>query len=662
MAPKPTTAQPALQGRAEDAGLRAAPGSPAANVVVLAEDDALVESLKDALDARQRIWRADDLVQAAELLLAAQSGVFFVDAGLTAGETPGLVDKLHAQFPDLPIVVAGRREDELELGQRISTGAVFRFLHKPVSAERIRNFIEAAARRAGELPRAASPLPDPAAAQASASIRLPRPRFALAAVRRAARVGGVLLLLAVSAAAVVAVVAKRPWEQFIQAPAPVPAQRAVIKAPLVRDDPELVRLLGAAGVARSQGRLAEPAGDNAIELYRSALLLDPGNTAAREGLSQTADELLLEVEKSLLAEDLAGAAAALDAARSADSSNPRLGFFSTQLQHERERILGASARAPAAGAAAAERALSEQVSRLLTLADARMKEGQLTGGAETAEVYITEARTLRPDDPGVQQALNALSWRMMLAANDAIDAGDTTTAAAWLDQAERLGVDGQAVARLRAEMESAGAVPVREDISRLVVLANQRIAQGQLLEPATDSARHYVDLLQAAAPAHERLAETRALLASRLLEAAGAESRAGRYAESERFLGAAEAAGARSQDLAAARDQLATSRALAAAATEVLPESALERTVHPPLEYPAAARARGLEGSVEIEFTVAADGTTRDPLIRAANPKGVFEATVLRAVRTWRYRPRIVAGQPVDQRVVARLRFELTGS
>jgi outer membrane biosynthesis protein TonB len=39
----------------------------------------------------------------------------------------------------------------------------------------------------------------------------------------------------------------------------------------------------------------------------------------------------------------------------------------------------------------------------------------------------------------------------------------------------------------------------------------------------------------------------------------------------------------------------------------------------------------------------------------------VFVATVLRAVRTWRYRPRIVAGQAVDQRVVARLRFELTG-
>ena len=662
MAPKLTTAQPAPQGRTEDAGLRPASGSPAANVVVLAEDDALVESLKDALDARQRIWRADDLVQAAELLLAAQSGVFFVDAGLTARETPGLVDKLHAQFPDLPIVVAGRREDELELGQRISSGAVFRFLHKPVSAERIRNFIEAAARRAGELPRAASPLPDPAAAQAVASVRLPRPRFALAATLRVARAAGLLLLLAVTAAVVIVLLPERPWERVVQAPAPAPAQNAAIKAPLLRDDPELAHLLGAAAIALSQGRLSEPAGDNAIELYRSVLLQDPDNTVAHEGLSRAADELLLEVEKSLLAEDLAGAAGALDAARSADPTNPRLDFFSTQLQHERERILGASARVPAASAAAADRALSEQVSRLLTLADARMKEGRLTGGAETAEVYITEARTLRPDDPGVQQALNALSWRMMLAANDAIDAGDATAAAGWLDHAEQLGVDSRAVARLRAEVESARTVTVQEDTSRLIALANQRIAQGRLLEPATDSARHYIDLLQAAAPAHEGLAESRALLASRLLEAAGAEAHAGRYAESDRLLAAAEAAGARPRDLAAARDQLAATRALAAAAAEVLPESALERTVHPPLEYPAAARARGLEGSVEIEFTVAADGTTRDPLIRTATPKGVFEATVLRAVRTWRYRPRIVAGQAVDQRVVARLRFELTGS
>ena len=51
---------------------------------------------------------------------------------MTGAETPELVERLHAQFPDLPIVVAGRRDDELSMGQHISSGAVFRFLHKPV--------------------------------------------------------------------------------------------------------------------------------------------------------------------------------------------------------------------------------------------------------------------------------------------------------------------------------------------------------------------------------------------------------------------------------------------------------------------------------------------------------------------------------------------------
>ena len=55
-------------------------------------------------------------------------------------------------------------------------------------------------------------------------------------------------------------------------------------------------------------------------------------------------------------------------------------------------------------------------------------------------------------------------------------------------------------------------------MSRLLALANQRIAQGRLLEPAGDSARHYTDLLLAADPGFAGLAETESLLAARLAE------------------------------------------------------------------------------------------------------------------------------------------------
>ena len=118
---------------------QAAEAAATANVIVLAEDVTLLELMKHSLEGRQRVWRADDALHAADLLVAAHSGILFIDAALMGNETPTLVDKLHEQFPDFPIVVTGRRDDEIELGERISTGAVFRFLHKPVSADRVRS-------------------------------------------------------------------------------------------------------------------------------------------------------------------------------------------------------------------------------------------------------------------------------------------------------------------------------------------------------------------------------------------------------------------------------------------------------------------------------------------------------------------------------------------
>lgn len=660
MEPKPTVAgaAPGVRSVVEDTA--ASWAGAATNVVALSSDPTLLEMLKHALDGRQRVWRADDAPHAADLLVAAQTGVVLVDAGLTVHDTPGLVDRLHEQFPDLPIIVAGRRDDEVALGQRISSGVVFRFLHKPVSAERVRNFIDAAARRAGDR-RVAEPRKsefNPIAA--ARSIRVPTIRLDPVLLRRVARLAAVPVIAALALWLLVAVAKQRPWEHFTLPglPAePVPSA-AVVPTP---GQGETARLLGAASIALTQGRLAEPEGQNAIELYRAVLIRDPGNREARDGLARTAEALLLRVEERLLAGDTAGAAGALDTARSADPSNPRLRFFSSQLQKERELGEAAAAVTPRQGELLAEQALAAQVGTLLTTADARMKAGRLAGGTDTAEALVLEARRLRADDPGVRQALNALSGRMLLAAREALATGDFGTTRDWLDRADALGVDTATVARVQAELAAARLASVQEDRSRLLALANQRIAQDRLIEPAGDSARYYVDLLRAADPDYEGLAETESLLATSLLDRARGLARDGRYAEAERFIAAADAAGARQSELSATRTQMATGRALQRAASEVLPESALTRTVHPPLRYPPRARDRRVEGWVEVEFTVAADGTTRDPAVRDASPEGYFEQSTLEAIAAWRYEPRVVAGRPVDQRVQLRIVYRLSG-
>lgn len=77
-------------------------------------------------------------------------------------------------------------------------------------------------------------------------------------------------------------------------------------------------------------------------------------------------------------------------------------------------------------------------------------------------------------------------------------------------------------------------------------------------------------------------------------------------------------------------------------------------------QYPPRAKQRGIEGYVDIEFTIGPAGTVQDPKVIGADPQGVFDQNALRAVRRWRYNARMVDGEPVARHgVKVRIRFEL---
>lgn len=77
-------------------------------------------------------------------------------------------------------------------------------------------------------------------------------------------------------------------------------------------------------------------------------------------------------------------------------------------------------------------------------------------------------------------------------------------------------------------------------------------------------------------------------------------------------------------------------------------------------DYPPVARQRRIEGWVDLEFTISPAGTVEDARVIGANPPSVFEQSALRAVRRWRYQPRIEDGVPVAQPGIrVRIRFEL---
>ena len=68
--------------------------------------------------------------------------------------------------------------------------------------------------------------------------------------------------------------------------------------------------------------------------------------------------------------------------------------------------------------------------------------------------------------------------------------------------------------------------------------------------------------------------------------------------------------------------------------------------------YPETARQRRVEGYVDVEFTVNAQGSVEQPRVVASQPSGVFDAAALAAVSRWRYPPaQDRAPQTLQQRV-----------
>lgn len=63
--------------------------------------------------------------------------------------------------------------------------------------------------------------------------------------------------------------------------------------------------------------------------------------------------------------------------------------------------------------------------------------------------------------------------------------------------------------------------------------------------------------------------------------------------------------------------------------------------------YPARALSRGIEGYVDMSFTVTSTGTVRDPIV-VFSTSSLFDRAATRAVLKFKYKPRVVDGVPVE--------------
>lgn len=78
--------------------------------------------------------------------------------------------------------------------------------------------------------------------------------------------------------------------------------------------------------------------------------------------------------------------------------------------------------------------------------------------------------------------------------------------------------------------------------------------------------------------------------------------------------------------------------------------------------YPRRALQRGIEGYVDLEFTVTKQGSVRDPKVVVASPEGIFEQAAMDAALKYKYKPRVVNGEAAEvSGVEVRVTFEIGG-
>lgn len=498
--------------------------------------------------------------------------------------------------------------------------------------------------------------------------------------KRAGR-GPLLIGAGAGAVSLVAIVAAGYWmfggtEQTVVIP-PVetagPAtgtRQAAVESIIETELPAAAGAVGAwldsARLARDSGRVFNPPGDNAIELYRAALAAEPGNTTIESELAEVIVQALSMAEAAILERRVGDAAAALARVSLAEPDNPRLPFLTAQVQEmqfrahlDEARIAIRDARfedaaqsisnarsldAPDFDAlATVEQELTaarsaQQVDAVLERANARLEEGSLIAPAnDNARYYYELVLSNEPNNAAARQGLTAVGSKLVLRARAEIDAGNFATAAAILADARRVDPSSAGLAASTRALED----------------ARQRVSNQRRQEEAARQAAAERDAANRQAAERLRAERQAALEATLTVGNQSTPATAGQQpgAATAGQVGNASSAGL---DRAAA----SASRPRPAEQTPVT-ISSLTRTKYVAPKYPRTAERRGLSGWVDIIFTVAPDGTVGTVLVRDSEPDDVFVNAATRAVERWEFEPVIENGVAVERRVGVRLMFTI---
>jgi protein TonB len=276
----------------------------------------------------------------------------------------------------------------------------------------------------------------------------------------------------------------------------------------------------------------------------------------------------------------------------------------------------------------AENAVSAKVAamspaQLSEAASLAFRENRLYAPAENNAVeYYLALRDKQPGNAAASSALTDLLPMTVIAIEQSVGRDDFAEAQRLAALLEKADAQHPALARLKTSIVTQQAT------------AAQRAEQDKLT--AQQEAERQAELEQQRAADQRRQQEeaTRQLAVQQAAQAKAAEQRVAEQQAAEQQAAERQAAERRAAEQRAAEQRAAQARTAQASAP-----AELRALSTPAPRFPPEALRAGQSGEVQVEFTVAPDGSVSNARVLRSTPARVFDREALNAVKRWRFQP-----------------------
>jgi TonB family protein len=462
--------------------------------------------------------------------------------------------------------------------------------------------------------------------------------------------------------------------------------QAAAGKPAVAADEKIDLIIEKAQQAMTDRHFIDPAEGSALTLYRNALLLDPNNGEARQGLQRLAEILIARVQSALDERKFDVALQSLETARSINPGDSRLAALDERITALRAefgpaQILAAinaqnfDRAAQLIDEAGRSKSLSNSrltqlreelrrkreesdVANLVKLIDTRLQQDKLLEPRnDSAAYYLAQARAAGASAASLQQQSQEIFKRLAQLVHTDIEQRHYSEADRLLADMRGFGYSIAATSGLQHDLNAARTSPAANvpEQPQYLDLAQSRLAQGKLTEPDNDCALFYVNQLRTTDPKNSNLPRITGALQQQILEQARTAIDTGQPGRAEVLLQLAGTLGS-TPDLTSLNDRLAQ---LKSGTTPDVVETTLTRLRPVELDYPEVALRKGIEGWVELTYTVMADGKVAKVKLVNSSPAGTFDNAATRAVSRLRYKPVMQAGKPIAVNTKIRIAFHL---